>query len=80
MSFFRHEEIYCNDGFTDPARRAGERELRPSPPIVGMSFRLAIPWRVALQQSPPPLRQLAAILKQRQFAAQGSFGEWRPVA
>jgi len=29
---------------------------RPSP-IVSMSFRLAIPWRVALQQSPPPLHQ-----------------------
>jgi len=27
------------------------------PLIVWMSFRLAIPWRVALQQSSPPLRQ-----------------------
>jgi len=36
--------------------------LRPAPPlivsyIVWMSFRLAIPRRVALQQSPPPLHQ-----------------------
>jgi len=26
-------------------------------PIVAMSFRPSIPWRVALQQSPPPLAQ-----------------------
>jgi len=32
--------------------------LRPTPPlIVWMSFRLAIPWRVGLHQSPPPLHQ-----------------------
>ena len=32
--------------------------MRPTPPlIVWMSFRLAIPWRVALPQSPPPLHQ-----------------------
>jgi hypothetical protein len=31
---------------------------RPTPPlIVWMSFRLAIPWQVALQQSLPPLHQ-----------------------
>ena len=29
-------------------------------PCIGMSFRLAIPWLVALQQSQPPLRQLPA--------------------
>jgi len=34
--------------------------LQPTPPlIVWMSFRLAIPRRVALQQSPPPLHQPA---------------------
>jgi hypothetical protein len=30
----------------------------PTPPlIVWMSFRLAVPWRVALQDCPPPLHQ-----------------------
>jgi hypothetical protein len=31
--------------------------------IVSMSFRLVIPWRVVLQQSPPPLRQPDIILR-----------------
>lgn len=32
--------------------------FRPTPPlIVWMSFRLAIPWRVALQHGSPPLHQ-----------------------
>ena len=33
-------------------------------PYIGMSFRLAIPWPVALQQSQPPLRQLPASVNQ----------------
>src|ERR1700680_5283355 len=33
--------------------------------IVPMSLRLAIPRRVALQQSSPPLRQLRIILKEK---------------
>ena len=34
------------------------RSLPTTPPlIVWMSFRLAIPWRVALPHCPPPLRQ-----------------------
>jgi hypothetical protein len=37
-------------------RRGELRTAHPSP-IVPMSFRLGIPWRVALQQSPPPLPQ-----------------------
>jgi hypothetical protein len=33
--------------------------LSPVPTLIGtMSFQLVIPWRVALPQSPPPLRQL----------------------
>ncbi|NJL18529.1 MAG: hypothetical protein HC938_16585 [Nitrospira sp.] len=33
------------------------RPVKATPPlIVRMSFRQAIPWRVALQQSPLPLR------------------------
>ena len=44
--------------------RWGRRPLRPTPPlIVWMSFRLAIPWRVALQQSPPPLHQPATSMR-----------------
>jgi len=29
----------------------------PQPSSASMSFQLAIPWRVALQQRPPPLCQ-----------------------
>ena len=42
-------------------RKRSESRCRPS---VGMSFRLAIPWLVALQQSQPPLRQLRASVNQ----------------
>jgi hypothetical protein len=39
-----------------------------------MSLRLAIPWRVALQQSPPPLRQPMVILRKRNlFEKRKSF-------
>ena len=34
--------------------------------IVSMSLRLVIPWRVALQQSSPPLHQPTQILNQEQ--------------
>ena len=37
-------------------------------PIVSMSFQLAIPWRVALPQSPPPLHQPGTILQQTTVA------------
>lgn len=36
----------------------------PTPAIVSMSLRPAIPWRVALQQSPPPLRRLLSMLQE----------------
>jgi len=37
----------------------GAQPFRVQPPlIVWMSLRLAIPWRVALQQCPPPLHRL----------------------
>ena len=59
MSFLRHPEIYRSDVLIQPlhlgSRGAVRGPLRGL--IVSMSFRLAIPWRVALQQSPPPLRQ-----------------------
>ena len=57
MSFLRHQEIFPPMGA--PASR-------PTPPlIVWMSFRLAIPWRVALQQGPAPLRQPFTFCMQR---------------
>ena len=37
-------------------------------PIVSMSFQLVIPWRVALQQSPPPLHQPGTIMHERAAA------------
>src|ERR1700690_4248347 len=39
------------------------RSLRSS---VRMSLQPAIPWRVALQQSPPPLHRLSTILGEKQ--------------
>lgn len=57
MSFFRHEEIFRSDvGVLDPSS-AGRPPAAAPHLIVSMSFRLAIPWTVALQQSRPPLRQ-----------------------
>jgi hypothetical protein len=38
-----------------------------------MSLQLVIPWWVALQQSPPPLHQLAATLQQWRGALQLAF-------
>ena len=47
----------------------GAEPSGPTPhPIVSMSFQLAIPWRVALQQSPPPLHQPEIIMQQRTVA------------
>ena len=60
MSFFRHGEIYRSD----VGSKANGNRPKPAPPtIVSMSLRLAIPWRVALQQSPPPLHQPRTIVK-----------------
>ena len=39
-------------------------------PIVSMSFQLAIPWRVALPQSPPLLHQPGASMNERAAAGQ----------
>ena len=50
------------------------------PLIVWMSFRLAIPWRVALPQSPPPLRQPLLIMRYSRFAGRGIFIERRTVS
>ena len=48
-------------GTRSKGQKRPESRSRPS---VGMSFRLAIPWPVALQQSRPPLRQLCASFNQ----------------
>jgi len=68
MSFLRHEEIYQFDGFCP------ERGTVPGTvpiAIALMSFQWAIPWRVALQQCPPPLRQLRRSLAPETFFRQG---------
>ena len=60
MSFLRHRKIYRF------AQRLVGAELTVATPTPcdSMSLQLVIPWRVALQQSPPPLHQLAATLQQ----------------
>src|SRR5687768_3990506 len=52
------------NGLLQSEERPARRPLlfRPS---VSMSLQLVIPWRVALQQSSPSLRQPTEILKQR---------------
>ena len=50
-------------GMRDAKRRGSASRL-----IVSMSFQLAIPWRVALPQSPPPLHQPGAIMHERTAA------------
>src|SRR5436190_19786497 len=46
--------------------------------IVPMSLQLAIPWRVALQQSSPPLRQSRLIMPQEPSVRQIEIGERQP--
>ena len=55
MSFLRHQEIYQIE-----AAGADETVVPPAP-FDSMSLQLVIPWRVALQQSPPSLHQPAAL-------------------
>src|ERR1041384_5221182 len=59
-----------------PRRRSGPGTVRPGL-IVSMSFRLAIPRRVGLHQSPLPLRQPPAIVRYPRFASRGFFIERR---
>ena len=56
MSFSRHEEIYR----PRESRNVPGRPCTTPPLIATMSFQLAIPRQVALQQSPPPLHQPSA--------------------
>ena len=77
MSFLRHDEIYRSDvggknilslepsaasRWSAPSQDKG-RGFDPAPfPSSAMSLGSAIPWRVALQQSPPPLHRPESIL------------------
>ncbi len=59
MSFFRHGEIFRSDVFDWSGGG-----INAAPGLIGsMSFRLAIPRRIALQQGPLPLRQPYIILR-----------------
>lgn len=64
MSFWRHREIYPDEAegqIHQGAQGAPFKEL-PVSKLTGVSFQPGIPWRGALQQSPPPLPGLDAIL------------------
>jgi len=56
MSFLRHGQIYRPMGSLTLPGNGAVAGSAPVP-IVAMSLQLAIPWRVALLQSPPPLHQ-----------------------
>ena len=83
MSFLRHEEIYRPMSSRESVRRNQIRgsPARTAPTLIGtMSFQLVIPWRVALPQSPPPLRQLGTIVQQKQRAVQSKSSERQVVS
>ena len=57
------------------------RSLKTAPSLIEtMSFRLAIPWPVALPQSLPPLHQPARILQENPFAVQSNSSERQVVS
>jgi len=59
MSFLRHGQIYQSD-VVFKTRAEAVSGFAPGL-IVLMSLRPAIPWRVGLHQSPPPLHQPVSI-------------------
>ena len=61
MSFLRHAEIYHPMWCFVFVVVRGDRNAVAPHLIVWMSFRLAIPWTVALQQSRPPLHQPVSV-------------------
>jgi hypothetical protein len=69
MSFLRHEEIYQSDVGVCVWLVRGDRSAGAPHLIVLMSFRLAIPWTVALQQSRPPLRQPCPVSERKVWLA-----------
>src|SRR5215469_5254326 len=55
----------------DPMGALTGSRPKPTPwTIVSMSLRLAIPWRVGLHQSPPPLHQPMTILERKKLFEQ----------
>ena len=57
------------------------RSLKTAPSLIEtMSFRLAIPWQVALLQSLPLLHQPARILQENALGVQCNFSERRGVS
>ena len=57
------------------------RSRKTAPPLIGtVSFRLAIPWQVALLQSLPPLHQPARILQENPFTVQSNSSERAAVS
>jgi hypothetical protein len=64
MSFLRHGQIYQSDGFLVCAQGEASCGFAPKRPIVLMSLRPAIPWRVALLHCPPPLHRPESIVNQ----------------
>jgi hypothetical protein len=77
MSFLRHEEIYRSD--VSPATAGSGNSWSPlQRSSAAMSFQSAIPWRVALRQSLPPLHRLVTILNKstlpyNDFSANGNY-------
>ena len=78
MSFLRHDEIYRSDvgsktllsvepsaasRWSAPSQDKGRGFYAAPFPSSAMSLGSAIPWRVALQQSPPPLYRPESILQ-----------------
>jgi hypothetical protein len=62
MSFFSHGETI--DPMVHWQKQSAARRPLPFRLSVSMSLQLGIPWRVALQQSSPPLHQPPEILNQ----------------
>ena len=60
MSFWRHGQIYPSDGLRLKTQGVAVSGSAPTL-IVLMSLQPAIPWRVALPQSPPPLHRPVSI-------------------
>ena len=54
------------DGMAKRVRSMGSQIALAPRPIPSMSLQPAIPWRVALQQSPTPLHRLSTMLKEKQ--------------
>jgi hypothetical protein len=70
MSFLRHLEIYQSD---EHWLELG-RQFGPTPHAHRLDeFPAAYSWRVALQQSPLPLRQLGAIVRKRSSQGKNYF-------